>query len=124
MSTPEEDLIEVHHRRIAALVSRDLEALEQIVGQDLVFVNANGRTMRRPEIFAAFKAGTMAVRRIDSSDIEVRLYGDTAILAYRALTTVQDGDNLIDGLTQNTCVFVHRDGRWQMVNQHQCAVTG
>ena len=124
MSTPAEDLIEVHHRRIAALVSRDLEALEQIVGQDLVFVNANGRTMRRPEIFAAFKAGTMAVRRIDSSDIEVRLYGDTAILAYRALTTVQDGDNLTDGLTQNTCVFVHRDGRWQMVNQHQCAVTG
>ena len=124
MSTPAEDLIEVHHRRIAALVSGDLEALERIVGEDLVFVNANGRTMRRPEIFTAFKAGTMAVRRIDSSDIEVRLYGDTAILAYRALTTVQDGDNLIDGLTQNTCVFVHRDGRWQMVSQHQCAVTG
>ena len=124
MSTPAEDLIEVHHRRIAALVSGDLEALERIVGEDLVFVNANGRTMRRPEIFAAFKAGTMAVRRIDSSDIEVRLYGDTAILAYRALTTVQDGDNLIDGLTQNTCVFVHRDGRWQMVSQHQCAVAG
>ncbi len=124
MSGAEEDLIDAHHSRIDALVAGDLEALSHIVGEDLVFVNANGRSMRRPEIFAAFEAGTMAVQRIESSDIEVRLYGDTAILAYRALTTVQDGDSLIDGLTQNTCVFIHRDGRWQMVSQHQCGVAG
>ncbi|MEM7428913.1 MAG: nuclear transport factor 2 family protein [Pseudomonadota bacterium] len=122
MAGHDDELIEVHHERIAALVAGDLDALDAIVGDDLVFVNANGRSMRKPEIFAAFKAGTMSVQQIDSSDIEVRRYGDTAILAYRALTTVQDGDNLIDGLTQNTCVFVHRDGRWQMVSQHQCSV--
>ena len=122
MNTVEDEVIGAHHRRIAALVDGDLDTLAQIVGEDLVFVNANGRVMRRPEIFSAFQAGTMAVQRIDSSDIEVRLYGSTAILAYRALTTVQDGDALIDGLTQNTCVFVHRDARWQMVSQHQCAV--
>lgn len=122
MSDAEQELIEVHHARIDALVAGDLEGLEKIVGEDLVFVNANGRVLSRPQIFAAFEAGSMAVQRIESSDINVRLYGETAILAYRALTTVQDGENLIDGVTQNTCVFVHRDGRWQMVSQHQCGV--
>ena len=122
MGKAEQDLIEVHQHRIDALVAGDLDKLSRIVGEDLVFVNANGRSMRRPEIFAAFETGTMAVQRIESSDMDVRLYGDVAILAYRALTTVQDGDQMIDGITQNTCVFVHRDGRWQMVSQHQCGV--
>lgn len=122
MTSQEENLLATHEARIAALVSGNLEALSQIVGEDLVFVNATGKVMRRPEIFAAFEAGTMTVERIDADNIETRFYGDTALLGYRAHTTVRDGDNLIDGLTQNTCVFVHRDGRWQMVSQHQCAI--
>ena len=122
MATVEEELRAVHDARIAALIAGDLTALGNIVGEDLVFTNAAGKVMRRPEIFAAFQAGTMKVERIDADNIEVRPYGDTAILSYRALTMVRDGDNLVDGLTQNSCVFVHRDGRWQMVNQHQCKI--
>ncbi len=122
MTATEESLLATHEARIEALVAGNLDALAQIVGEDLVFVNANGKVMRRPEIFAAFKAGSMTVERIDADNVEIRLYGDTAVLGYRAHTTVRDGDNLIDGMTQNTCVFVHRDGRWQMVNQHQCGI--
>ena len=123
MNDREHSLLATHEARIAALVSGNLEDLAKIVGEDLVFVSAAGKVMRRPEIFAAFQAGTMTVERIDADNIETRFYGDTALLAYRAHTTVRDGDNLIDGLTQNTCVFVLRDGRWQMVNQHQCAIS-
>ncbi len=124
MNEREEGLLAAHEARIAALVSGDLEALAKVVGEDLVFVNAGGKVMRRPEIFAAFQAGTMKVERIDADNIETRFYGETAILSYRAQTTVRDGESLIDGLTQNTCVFVNRDGRWQMVSQHQCAIAG
>lgn len=124
MDEREQGLLAAHEVRIAALVSGDLEALGQVVGEDLVFVNAAGKVMRRPEIFAAFKAGSMTVQRIDADNVETRFYGNMALLSYRAHTTVRDGENLIDGLTQNTCVFVERDGRWQMVNQHQCAIAG
>lgn len=124
MTSQEQDLLATHEARIAALVAGNLDDLSQIVGEDLVFVSAVGKVMRRPEIFASFQAGTMRVERIDADNVETRFYGDTALLSYRAHTTVRDGDNLIDGLTQNTCVFVHRDGRWQMVNQHQCAIAG
>lgn len=124
MDDREKSLLATHEARIAALVAGNLEDLAQIVGEDLVFVNAGGKVMHRPEIFAAFKAGSMTVERIDADNVETRFYGDTALLSYRAHTTVRDGDSLIDGLTQNTCVFVFRDGRWQMVNQHQCAIAG
>ncbi len=123
MSADEQSLLATHEARIAALVSGDLEALSQSVGEDLVFVNAAGKVMRRPEIFAAMQAGAMTVERIDADHVETRLYGATAILSYRAHTTVRDGDTLIDGLTQNTCVFIHRGGRWEMVSQHQCAIS-
>ena len=122
MGQAEDELMAVHQARIDALVAGDLETLDKIVGDDLTFVSAIGKVMRKPEIFQAFKAGTMAVKRIDSSDIEIRLYGEAALLSYRALTVVQDGDQTIDGVTQNSCLFVHRDGRWQMVNQHQCKI--
>ncbi|MEM8687569.1 MAG: nuclear transport factor 2 family protein [Pseudomonadota bacterium] len=124
MSEREESLLAAHEARIAALVAGDLEALAKVVGEDLVFVNAAGKISRRPEIMAAFQDGTMSVERIEADNIETRFYGDTAILSYRAHTTVRDGDSLIDGLTQNTCVFIDRDGGWQMVSQHQCAIAG
>ncbi|NNF79251.1 MAG: nuclear transport factor 2 family protein [Rhizobiales bacterium] len=124
MGDREQSLLATHEARVEALVAGNLDDLAQIVGEDLVFVSATGKVMHRPEIFAAFKAGTMKVERIDADNVETRLYGDTAILSYRAHTTVRDGDNLIDGMTQNTCVFVFRDERWQMVNQHQCAISG
>ena len=124
MTEREQSLLAAHEARIAALVAGDLDALAKVVGEDLVFVNAVGKVSRRPEIMAAFQGGSMKVERIDADNIETRFYGDTALLSYRAHTTVRDGDSVIDGLTQNTCVFVHRDGRWQMVNQHQCAIAG
>ena len=124
LNSNEHALIAVHEARISALVQGDLDALDQIVADELVFVSAVGKVLRKPEIVEAIANGQMEIRRIESSDIEVRSYGDVALLRYRALTTVRDGAQTIDGETQNTCVFVHRDGRWQMVNQHQCPIAG
>ena len=122
MQDLDQELRSAHTARIDALVRCDLEALNSIVAEELEFVSAAGVVLRKPQIMAALKSGAMSVRRIESQDIQTRHYGSMALLTYRAMTVVQDGTNLIDGLTQNTCVFIHRDGRWQMVHQHQCAV--
>ena len=123
MQNLDEELRAVHAARIDALVQCDLEALDLIVADELEFVSAAGVVMKKPQIVAALKSGAMSVRKIESQDIETRQYENMALLTYRAMTTVQDGPRLIDGWTQNTCVFIHRDGRWQMVHQHQCSVT-
>ena len=46
MDEREQGLLAAHEARIAALVSGDLEALGQVVGEDLVFVNAAGKVMQ------------------------------------------------------------------------------
>ena len=117
-----DSLIAAHHTRLNALLDGDLQLLATVVGEDLRFVSAYGKVLTRPDVFTAFESGTMRIERMDSSDIETRLYGDVGILIYKADTKTIDGDMVIEGMTRSTTIYVRRDGGWQMVSQHQSRI--
>lgn len=117
-----DSLIAAHHTRLKALLDGDLQLLATVVGEDLRFVSAYGKIQTRPDVFSAFESGTLRIERMDSSDIETRLYGDVGILIYKADTKTIDGATVIEGMTRSTTVYVHRDSGWQMVSQHQSRI--
>lgn len=117
-----ESLVAAHHTRIRALLDGDLDALSNVVGEDLVYVSSFGTMQTRPEVFAAFRSGTMKIDRMDTSDISTRIYGDIGILIYKADTKMINGSVTVEGMTRSTTVYARRDGGWQMVSQHQSRV--
>jgi ketosteroid isomerase-like protein len=117
-----ESLVAAHHARIRAVLDSDVNALSEVVGEDLIFVSAFGKIQTRPEVFAAFASGALKIERMDSSDIATRIYGDIGILIYMADTKTIDGEVIVEGMTRSTTVYARRDGGWQLISQHQSRI--
>jgi uncharacterized protein (TIGR02246 family) len=121
-SAREQEVLAANRERIAALVAGDADTLDCFVGDDMSYVSPAGQVQSKAQVFAALRSGALRLERQDASDLEVRLYGDTAIVGYRAETVTVDSGVRIEGTTRCTSVYVHRDGRWQLVLQHNTFV--
>ena len=117
-SAEEQEIIDVNQARIAALVAGDIDALERYVGEDMQYVSVAGVVQTKAQLFAGFRSGEVRLERQDPSDLDVRVYGDMAIAGYRAESVTHDRGKRIEGTTRCTSVYVRRDGRWQLVLQH------
>ena len=114
----EQKVIDVNQARIDALVAGDIDTLDGYVGEDMRYVSAAGTVQTKAQVFAAFRSGDIRLERQDPSDLNVRIYGDTAIAGYLADSVTIDSGKRIAGTTHCTSVYVRRDGRWQLVLQH------
>lgn len=115
-------VLDVHQARLKALVDGDLEALERLVGEDMVYISAHGAVQTRAQVFESIRSARLRIHRLDSDDVTVTLYGDVAITRYRAESHSDDGDDVIQGTVRSTAVYVMRDGRWQLVSAHNCLI--
>ena len=65
-----------------------------------------------------FKVGGMKFDRYESSDIQSRVYGETAIVTGRIKRTRTIGGKTIDDDWRFTKVYLRRAGNWQVVSFH------
>ena len=114
----EQEVADANRERIAALVAGDIDTLERYVAEDMQYASGAGTVHTKAEVFAGFRSGDLRLERQDPSELDVRVYGDTAIAGYRADSVTIDRGKRIEGATHCTSVYVYRDGRWQLVLQH------
>ena len=102
----------LEYHLIDLLDRRDLESYASYLAEDYMRVNARGEVSSKDEALAGFASAGIADRQ-SPSDIEVRIYGDTAILSF-VLTLEREGEP--QRRNRLVKVFVRRDGRWIMVH--------
>ncbi len=95
----------------------DSAAHERFWGDDLVYTSSTGARFGKADILAGMEdepaEGTADSGPVYSAaDVDVRLYDDMAIVAFRLVATAADG-TLLNYF--NTGTFAHRDGRWVAV---------
>ena len=93
-----------------AVVKRDTAALERLLADDLIFVHSNGRTIQnKAQYLAATEKSTYEA--LPLSDVEVRVYGKTAVLSAH-IDTKNFGREPFRVRTLQ--VFVEKNGVWQL----------
>lgn len=112
------DVEALEYHLIDLLERGDLEAYAPYLAEDYVRVNAHGIVASKDEALAGF-ASSATSRRQFPSDIEVRVYGDTAILTF-VLTQELEGEPLTR--SRLVKVLVRREGRWIMVHNQGTAL--
>jgi len=106
-----------------ATLKGDSSYLEKNAAEDYTRVGINGKLMTKGEWVSAFKNGDVKIQSIETSDVKVREYGNTAIATYTAdVKGTQNGKD-ISGKHQITRVFVKRSGKWQEVAFHGTIVS-
>ena len=101
--------------RIKAFIAADRAALTSLLGDDLTYTHSSGRLDGKAAIIEAITSGKTQYHTMVPEDVQVRLYGDVAVLTGRAAVNVTNDGQLLDLKLRFMSVYVKRDGRWQFV---------
>jgi ketosteroid isomerase-like protein len=100
----------------AALLRRDIPALEQIWADDYVFVNASGETFSKAQRLANLKSGATTLESINEEEnLTVRVYQNSAVATSRVRIKGQYSGQPTSGQYRSTHVWVKGSTGWQLV---------
>jgi uncharacterized protein (TIGR02246 family) len=99
----------------AALGRNDTAALDRIYADDYTFVNESGVLTTKAPRLAAIKSGELKYGSANFDDVNIRLYGNTAVATYRAIIKAQFKGQDISGQLRVTVTLVKIKGRWQVI---------
>jgi ketosteroid isomerase-like protein len=102
-------------RRIAELiVSRDIPTLAPLVDDGYTHTNPFGQIFSKAEIAGAIESGELTVERYDTDDVQVRIYGDAAVLTGRATLEGRFKGQNIGGQYRYTRTYVRQGDGWKV----------
>ncbi|MGI9166445.1 MAG: nuclear transport factor 2 family protein [Pyrinomonadaceae bacterium] len=108
----------------AALSRNDTAALDRIYADSYTLVNESGELTTKAPRLAAIKSGELKYESVGFDDVNVRLYGDTAVVTYRVTSKGQFKGQVIGGQFRATSTYVKMKGRWQLVAAQVTRITG
>jgi ketosteroid isomerase-like protein len=116
--TAEEELLKVENGFTEAIVKNDPEAIGRLVADDWIIIDPNGEIVDRTRFSEVIKSGALTHDMMESEDLRVRVYGDSAVVTAVTRTKGKFMGQEFSTQERATDVFVKRDGRWQCVLTH------
>ena len=111
---------QMEHDRIRTNVQKSMGALEAVTADDYVQIDWVGKVLDKAATLERIKSSDMQSHALE--DLNIRVYGNTAIVVGTAIRKGVTGDKDISGTFRYTRVYVNRDGRWQVVHFQQTRV--
>ena len=108
----------------AALGRNDAAALDRIYADDYTLVNESGVLTTKAPRLASIKSGELKFESVRFDELNVRLYGKTAVATYHATFKAQSKGQDIGGQSRVTLTLVKIKGRWQLVAAQGTRITG
>lgn len=96
----------------------DAAALDRLWADDLVVVVPKMTPLSKPEALEFVRGGRMKFLRYESSELAVRVYGDTAVATGRLRRSRERGGQVVDDDWRFTKVYVRRAEAWRAVAFH------
>ena len=116
----EHELVDLSHAWAGAVQAHDRERLESIVAREFTLVGRSGSRDR--EEWIDEWSGPYVIDEWRYEEIEVELYGNTAVLSSRYWQKARHDSADLSGSYLVTDVWVRRDGRWQVVRRMSLAL--
>lgn len=114
-SDPRADVLEADRRRYAAMIGNDFEALDALLGEQLVYTHSDARSDDKARYLERLRAGVVRYLAARAAQVTLSLYGDTAVMNGEVVLRTRRGDveRTLDNLFLS--VWVRQAGSWRMV---------
>jgi uncharacterized protein (TIGR02246 family) len=119
----EEAIRKLDNERIQAQIHADATALDRIYAADFIGVGPSGTVRTKPQVILDFTSGDLKFQSITTDDVQVRVYGNTAVETGRSTMNGQDKGQTVPRDTRFTRVWVKQQGRWRLVANHYSSQT-
>ena len=117
-NTMEEELLKLEDEFARAVAGNDADALDGLLANDWIIVEPDGSIIDKARFLGVIRSGALSHESMESTDLRVRLYGNTAVVT--ALTTTKGkfmGQDFAS-CERATDIFVKQTDRWQCVFTH------
>ncbi len=112
----EQEIRAINDQLRDAALKGDVATFEKHLADDYVSIGATGAVSTKAQVLDLFRTGKIKYESIDVTDIQVRVYGDTAVVTSTANVKGRLGDQEIAGQFRSVRVFVKRGGTWKAVS--------
>ena len=109
-----ETLLALNRDYIRSVQTSDVGRFAELLAPDFLCSNPDGSLVDR-EGFLKQTARPVAISNLAAEDVNIRLFGDVAIIHARTTFTGADGRA---GVGRYTDVWTRRDGRWLAISAH------
>jgi len=114
----EETIKKLDNERIQAQIHADATALDRIYAADFIGVGPSGTVRTKPQVILDFTSGNLKFQSITTGQVQVRVYGDTAVETGLSTMVGQDKGKIVPRDTRFTRVWVKQQGQWRLVANH------
>lgn len=122
----EAELMRLLDEFLAGASRNDVGTHERFWADDLVYTGSAGTRVGKAEILEGIRSGPSGEDApptvYSAEDVRVRLYGDTAVVAFRLVAKTGEGAAAEVAHYLNTGTLIRRDGEWRAVAWQATAV--
>jgi uncharacterized protein (TIGR02246 family) len=117
----EKEILRMEKVIVDAWLRHDTAAVSGVVADDFESWSFKGKRRGKAELLKAVEKNSEEATRVD--DQRVRVFGDAAVYTARVTDSAKDKKGAsFEATTVVTAVFLRREGKWQMVQNHDSLV--
>ena len=117
------ELLKREDERNHAVLRGDVDLLNRVYADDLIYVNAFGETLTRAQHLANFGSGNLKMTKLSHTDTRLHLFGDTAIVTGLSTSTINYQGKVYSTPRKFTDVWVKQDGQWRFAVHHETFIS-
>jgi uncharacterized protein (TIGR02246 family) len=95
----------------------DTATLQRLLADDWKIIHTNGREQTKAQFIEAIKSGRIKFKSMEFDEVEVRVYGDAAVVTARSTNRVEFRGQESSGQVRFTRVYVRRREEWRVVTE-------
>ena len=111
----QKEVLRLENEFAQAVVKNDPEAIGRFLAEDWIIIEPDGGIIDRARFLEVIKSGALTHELMESDDINIRVYGNTAIVTGLTTSKGKFMEQVFTTRERATDVFVNENGRWQCV---------
>ena len=111
----EEELLKLEAEFAEAIIKNDPGAIERLVADEWIIINADGGIIDKERFLEVIKSGTLTHERMESDNMRVRVYEDSAVVTALTRTKGKFMGQEFSTEERATDFFVRLNGQWRCV---------
>jgi ketosteroid isomerase-like protein len=119
----EEEVAKLEQARVKAILSGDVDSLEQLYGNTWFYNTAAGKSLTKSEYLGDLRSGKLKVHESSVEDVRIQTYGESATVTgiQHVKATVNGKDVQVD--LRFLHVYAKPEGRWVVVARQATYLT-
>ena len=114
----EDELIALSHAWDRAMVQNDADEIGRYMADDWTITGSDGNVGDKAAFLGLVRSGALSHDVMESHDLKVRVYGDTAVVTGWGVSGGIYRDHPFRMVERVSCVFVKQQSSWRCVLTH------